>query len=190
MLEKVVDAYTSPGQGAREKAVALLTRALAEHLPHPEVPPVGPMVAKNRGMTEEQLWASGCAWCNEQTRVYIRLCQIAGIPARMVYLFFSDNQKGHVVTEFYADGHWCMADSSWLCVFPDDRDRLLSAAELHRPEARPIVERAYLARWTAILQKSHPALAAQGPAAVRKEFAWHHAEQFGIFGLLNYPLPR
>ena len=59
-LEKVVAAYTSRGQSDREKALALLTKALPEHLPHPEVPPYGPAVPKNRGMTDEQLWASGC----------------------------------------------------------------------------------------------------------------------------------
>ena len=95
-----------------------------------------------------------------------------------------------MVSEFCADGHWCMADSTWWCVFPDDRGRLLSAAELHRPESKAIVKRAYLARWTAILQQSNPAIIALGPDAVSKEFAFHNADQFGVFGQLNYPLPK
>ena len=194
-LERIVAQYTTPDQTDRQKAVALLTEAMAKHLLHPEVPPVGPMVATNRALDDEALLASGCAWCNEQARVYIRLCQIAGVPARMIYLFYSDGKMGHVVAEFYADGRWCMADSSWICVFPDDRGRLLSAAELHTPEAKPLVERIYMARWTEILKhSSDPSdreFATKGPDAIRKkkEFGPSKADQFGCFGVLNYPLP-
>ena len=194
-LEKIVAQYTAPGQSDREKAIALLTKALPEHLLHPEVPPLGPRVATNRAMDDEALFASGCAWCNEQTRVYIRLCQIAGIPARMIYLFYSDDKKGHVVTEFYADGHWCLADSSWICVFPDEHGRLLSAAELHVPASKPLVRRVYMARWKEILRASKAPsdqqLLAQGEEAIRKkeEFGPSKADQFGCFGVLNYPLP-
>jgi len=88
-----------------------------------------------------------------------------------------------------------MADSSWICVFPDERGRLLSAAELHAPAAKPLVERVYAARWKQILEQSKdPAdreLATKGEEAIRKkkEFGPSKADQFGCFGVLNYPLP-
>ena len=65
------------------------------------------------------LLKSGAGWCNEQAHVFVRLCQVADIPAHMVFLFYADNRSGHVVAEFHADGRWAMADTSWLCVFPD-----------------------------------------------------------------------
>ena len=176
-LEKIVAQYTKPGQSDREKAMALLTKAMPAHLPHPEVPPLGLRVATNRAMSDEALFASGCGWCNEQTRVYIRLCQIAGVPARMIYLFFSDGKMGHVVTEFYADGHWCMADSSWICVFPDGAPgisgsgRLLSAAELHVPAKLPLVARIYMARWKQILQDSKDPAERCLPRRAKRRFA-------------------
>ena len=125
-------------------------------------------------MDDETLFASGSLWCNEQARVYIRLCQIAGIPARMIYLFYSDGNSGHVVAEFFADGHWCMADSTWICVFPDDNGRLLSRRSCTR-RPRPTVQRAYLARWTEILQHSNKPsdklLAARGPTRFARSCA-------------------
>lgn len=192
-LERIVAHYTTADQSDRQKAITLLTKAMPQHLLHPTVPPMGPMVPTNRVLDDEALLASGCAWCNEQARVYIRLCQIAEIPARMIFLFYSDGKMGHVVAEFYADGHWCLADSSWICVFADERGRLLSAAELHLPKAKPLVERVYMARWTEILKHSRDPreseLATKGPEAIRNRFGPSKADQFGCFGVLNYPLP-
>ena len=191
-LEPIVARYTTAAQSDRAKAIALLTKGIAGHLLHPVAPPKGPPVATNRGMDDETLFASSCARCNEQARVYIRLCQIAGIPARMIYLFYSDGNSGHVVAEFFADGHWCMADSTWICVFPDDNGRLLSAAELHAPAAKPTVQRAYLARWTEILQHSNKPSDKQLAAGARRGsqgVAPYKADNLGSFGVLNYPLP-
>jgi hypothetical protein len=39
----------------------------------------------NRNLDDEALLASGCGWRNEQARVFIRLCQVNGIPARMLH---------------------------------------------------------------------------------------------------------
>ena len=111
-LEKIVARYTKPGQSDREKALALLTKAMAKHMPHPTVPPIRKFVGPDRGLDDEGLFASGSGWCNQQARGFVRLCQIAGVPARIIELFFANERSGHVVSEFYADGHWCMADSS------------------------------------------------------------------------------
>ena len=75
---------------------------------------------------------------------------MAGIPARLIFLFYSDND-GHVIAEFYADGRWCMADSSWGCVFPGADGKLMSAAQCHADAAsKHRVQEAYLARARAV----------------------------------------
>jgi len=51
----------------------------------------------------------------------------------LIFLFYSNPPSGHVIAEFHADGRWCMADASYLCVFPDADGRLMSAAECHGP---------------------------------------------------------
>ena len=74
--------------------------------------------------------------------------------------------------EFYADGHWCMSDSSYFCVFPDEQGRLLSAAELHTPGHKPLVARAYLAHCEEVLKLSDEQLESQarrqGPQSDRR----------------------
>jgi hypothetical protein len=189
-LEKAVAQYAKPGQSDRQRAMALLTEALPNHLRHPSIPPTCGDLRADRGLDDEGLWASGGGWCNEQARVFVRLCQIAGIPARMIFLFYADGKSGHVVAEFFADGHWCMADASMCCAFPDDAGRLLSAAELHAPAARPIVERTYRARSQEILKLSDARLAPNNGAEVRKQFLTVKLTELGQFGVLNYPLPH
>ena len=146
LCEKVVAQYTAGLATDREKALALLTRAIPELIAHPSIPPYSPDVRSDRALSDDELLESGLGWCNEQARVFVRLCQIAGIPARLVFLFYSDND-GHVIAEFYADGRWCMADSSWGCVFPGADGKLMSAAQCHADAAsKHRVQEAYLAR--------------------------------------------
>lgn len=188
LLEQVAAEYTAPNQSDREKALALLTRAMCR-LPHCTLPPRAKNMPTDRDLDDEALFKSGHAWCNEQARVYVRLCQIVGIPARMIYLFYADEVTGHVVVEFYDDSHWCMADSSWLCAFPDEHGRLLSAAQLHEPAGKKLAARIYAARTKEILALSDEQLALGDAAKVRKEFAERKPDGLGCFGVLNYPLP-
>ena len=129
-FERLVAEYTSEQMTDREKAVKLLTVAMAERIRHTGIAPFGGKCATDRAMDDSALLASGKAWCNEQARVFVRMCQVAGVPARLIFLFY-DAGGGHVVAEFHADGQWSMADASWLCVFPDEQGRLMSADECH-----------------------------------------------------------
>ena len=52
-----------------------------DHVRHPHF--AGP-VPPDRALTEEQLIDSGVGWCNEQCRVFIALCGVMQIPARLV----------------------------------------------------------------------------------------------------------
>lgn len=197
-----------------EKALALLTKAIGFRMFHPAFPPLGPDCPPDRGLDDEDLLTSGCGWCNEQSRVFIRLCQVSGLQARMIHLNYSDMKTGHSVCEFYSGGAWHMADSTSLCVFPGPEGRLMSAAECHREENKIRVGDAYCARLKALMQLPDEELAgrkfAHIPEARERALkisaeaaAWRDkfskvapedsSSQAGLrlykFGVINYPLP-
>jgi transglutaminase-like putative cysteine protease len=139
------------------------------------------------------------------------LCQVASIPARLIFLFYSDND-GHVIAEFYADGRWCMADSSWGCVFPGADGKLMSAAQCHADaESKHRVQEAYLARARDVASATDALLvgrryADMTDAAAKARKIVEHAsdlrknlrsgravgklgEHLWAFGVMNTPLP-
>lgn len=181
-----------------ETAVALLTRGAAR-VRHPCGAPCGNPVTADRNLNDEALLASGNGRCNEQARVFIRLCQTLNIPARIIQLFYSDQKSGHCIAEFHADGRWCMADASWLCVFPGPDGQLLSAAECHDRGAGQLhCGRAYRQRMLQLLDLSDAELNFPSPQATanwRKQIAAENqsdairASKMDRFGIINYPLP-
>jgi len=212
LCEKIVAQYTAGLTTDREKALALLTRAMPEQIAHPSIPPYSADVRPDRAMREEELLKSGLGWCNEQARVFARLCQAAGIPARLIFLFYSNND-GHVIVEFYADGRWCMADSSWGCVFPGADGKLMSAAQCHADaENKHRVQEAYLARARDLASSPDDLLVGRryadmtDAAAKARKIADHASdlrqnlrsgravgklgENLWAFGVMNMPLPR
>ena len=210
--EKVVAQYTKGLGSDREKAVALLTKALPKEFMHPTMPPLGPPCRADRALDDEAMLKTGTGFCNEQARVFVRLCQVCGIPARVVYLFYSDKRSGHTIAEFYADGRWSMADGSWFCVFPAEDGHLMSAAECHTPgRGKELAGEAYFKRMQEIIQlpddelvgkayaqvaddaerkKQIAARAAQVREGLKAKTAKFLGEQLDEFGLLNYPLPE
>jgi hypothetical protein len=163
-------------------------------------------------MDEDQLIRSGKAYCNEQSRVFVRLCQISGIPARMIFLFYSDKAHGHVIAEFYADGRWCMADTSWYCVFPAPAGHLMNAAECHQQVGanRTWVGQAYARRARELMKLSAQELVGgqfvdvadakarrekieQAARELRAQMQAQTAESLGgqlwAFGVMDYPTP-
>ena len=209
--ERIVAEYTLGCKTDREKAMALLNRAMSKVTVHPSIPPYGPMVRPDRGADEEALLKNGDLWCNEQARVFVRLCQVAGVPARIVFLFLSEGKNGHVIAEFYADHHWCMADASYGCAFPDETGRLMSAADCHANQASKLqAGKGYIQRLQEVLtwsdeqlvgaryiQISDPQERARQTAegaerardGLRKRTAEKMGYQFWAFGVMNYPLP-
>jgi hypothetical protein len=210
--EKVVARYAGGLDTDKAKAVALLTRAMVRELRHPTMPPLGRPCRADRALADEELLKSGTGFCNEQARVFTRLCHVAGIPARIVHLFYADKRTGHTICEFHADGRWSMADSSWFCVFPAADGHLMSAAECHQEgPRRKCVGEAYFARVQEVLRMtdddlagmrfadvSDPsqrrtkvaAAAASIRAKLRAKTARSLGEELWQFGLINNPLPR
>ena len=186
----------TPAMSDTEKAIALLTKAVPV-VKHPSWPPCGGLVSGGRGLDDEALLASGQGYCNEQARVFIRLCQINGIPARIVHLFYSDKETGHTIAEFHADGRWAMADATYFCVFPDEDGALLSAADCHDGgEGQRLAGEAYIRRLQDILPLSDEELNLpphRDVAAWREEFGRKTAADFSAqlwrFAVINYPLP-
>jgi len=189
--EKQVEKFTGGAKSDREKALALL-KTMPQICRHPSIPPLGPSVPADRAMDDRQLIESKTGWCNEQARVYVRLCQVAGIPARMIFLFYEKCPSGHVIAEFYADGRWCMADSSWLCVFPFEEGPLMSAAEAHSAEGKALAMHAYRRRWDELLKLRDDELDEKQPGAARRMIQSTSAQppMLWAFGVMNYPLPR
>jgi len=208
-IERLAQTYTKDAKGDREKALALL-KAMGAQMRHPSVPPLGPLCPTDRNMEDESLLKTATGWCNEQARIYVRLCQVSGIPARMIFLFYSDRKSGHVIAEFYADGRWSMVDTSWLCAFPAADGHLMSAAECHEAAAGQQVAKAYLKRMQevaemgdeelagrAVKPESDPAkreqavqkLAERQREDIRKKTRGELARWLWEFGVMNYPLP-
>ena len=183
---------------------------MAERFPHPTMPPLGPHCRADRGMLDEELAQERLGFCNEQARVYARFCQVAGIPARFVYLFYTDQRTGHTIAEIYVDGRWAMADASWFCVFPGPDGRWLSAAECHEEGpiastwARRISRECSRLRPSATNNSSAvtsprerrgrapPKVRRQGcryPDGLGEKTAKSLGDQLWKFGIINYPLP-
>jgi hypothetical protein len=191
--ERVAAQYTAGCKTDTEKAEALL-RAMAKVFRHPTMPPLGPAVGADRNLEDEALLATGCGFCNEQARVFIRLCQVCRIPARMLHLF----GQGHTVTEFFADGRWVMADATNLFIARGKDGQPLSAAQCHdRGEGQRRYAEAKQRRMLEMANLSDEELGFKDAAAaakwregVRKPFAEELATRDVGFGVVNYPLPK
>lgn len=175
---------------------ALLTCGVT-HVKHPYMPPCGASVESDRNLDDESLLASGLGWCNEQARVFVRLCQVSNIPARLIQLFYADRKTGHCVAECYADGHWIMADASWFCLFPGPDGHPLSAAACHDgSRGQRCCGLAYHQRLQSLLRRPDAELNLSNfndPAGWRRDTAAQTSESLAAkhycFGVMNYPLP-
>ncbi len=193
MYEKIVAQYTTEDMTDTEKALALLHNAMPDRFRHPSMPPLGKKVAADRNLMDEELLATGSGWCNEQARVFIRLCQVAGMQGRMIHLF----GQNHTIAEFYADGQWVMADASNMFVARDTNGKLLSAAECHDGAAG---QRAYaLAKKARLMEMRNTPPKELGISPDETEKYQNSWERFDAeklaerddlhFGVINYPLP-
>ena len=115
-LEAIVEGFSGSDADRVEQA----RQWVADHVVHPHF--VGPL-RPDRGMTEEQLIDSGTGWCNEQSRVFILLCEVMGIPARLCFVFHANLRSGHTCTEVYLDGRWAFCDVTFgvMIRLPDGR---------------------------------------------------------------------
>lgn len=120
MLEAVVRETVRPEMSARAKALALMRRVRDNQDGGLKKPFLF------FGGDEEDLLRRGAVMCNEVSRLYACLCQIAGLPARL----FCSHISGHMMNEVYVDGNWRWVDAMKGFMPVNERDELVSAWEL------------------------------------------------------------
>ncbi len=110
LLEKVVSETVTPEMSVQDTALALLLRC-RDNKQH------GLPNLHWYGGSEEELLKRGAIMCNEISRVFVCLCQIAGLRARLM----CSHITGHMMTEVEVDGHWWWMDPRHgLCCLRDD----------------------------------------------------------------------
>lgn len=112
MLEEVVASVVRPGMSDVEKTLALLRRC-RDNAQFGSVPDPGAFC----GGSEEELLKRGATMCNEISRVFACLANVAGLPARI----YSAHITGHMMNEVYVAGHWWWVDvMKGIYAFRDD----------------------------------------------------------------------
>ena len=94
------------GEEVRSRAGEAMTWVY-RNVAHPHI--AGPL-APDRDLSEEQIIESGIGWCNEQVRVFIALCEVMELPARICFLFHRNGVTGHTAAEVLVDGRWAFMD--------------------------------------------------------------------------------
>lgn len=117
VLEKIAAEFDAGTPLARVRQAFAWVR---EHVRHPHLAGDTP---PDRALTEEGLIASGVGWCNEQTRVFIALCEVMQVPARLCFIYQSLPLSGHTCAEFRHEGRWVYADVTFgvMVTLPDGR---------------------------------------------------------------------
>jgi transglutaminase-like putative cysteine protease len=96
-----------------------------DHLAHPHI---AGGVPADRALTEEAIIESGRGWCNEQARVFVALCEVREIPARLCFLFHAYKQCGHVAAEAWDGAQWVFYDPTFNITVPGTEARELTQA--------------------------------------------------------------
>lgn len=179
-LERIV--ATFDGKTPRERvmqAVEYVTKTVV----HPHLVR---MLVPDRGMSEEQLIESGIGWCNEQTRVFIALCEVMGIPARVCFVFHENIRCGHTCAEVYLDGRWAYVDVTFKIMVELPDGRLAEGREL-QGKYRDLAHKAYEPSLKAYFAASKP-FVEQCPGWNSKDRPTAEAggDLMGHIGICNY----
>jgi len=151
-LEKL--AGTLRGPTPSQSAINIM-QWVHDHVIHPHL--VGPTPA-DRALSEEDLIASQCGWCNEQTRVFIALCEVLEIPARLFFVNHVNTICGHTAAEVFLEDRWAFFDVTFNLVVPLPDGRLAEGRELSGPQ-RPLAHAAYRPALEGYYQKTQPFVA-------------------------------
>ena len=115
VLEKYVEKIICDCQTNREKVLALMVFCRDLYKKH------GSARQMFFGGTEEELIEKGENLCECLGRLMVALCEIAGIPGRIVL-----HMTGHITSEVFFENHWNYVDPCYGSVFVDSTDRMLS----------------------------------------------------------------
>jgi hypothetical protein len=141
-LEKIVKQFTGNDQDRIAAAMAwTCNQVIHPHFAGPTPP--------NRALTEEQLITSARGYCNEQSRVFIALCAVMQIPARLCFLWHANGKVGHTATEVFLNGRWAFCDVTYQVRIQLPDQSFAEARDL-RGNHRNLAHQAYrtpLTRW-------------------------------------------
>jgi hypothetical protein len=146
-LEKVLASVVRPKMSEKEKFLAILRRCRDNR------DAASPKI-QFFGGTEEDLIKRGAIMCNEISRVFVVLCQMAGLPARLVAAHIT----GHMMAEVFVDGAWAWCDAMKGMFMYRDDGRLASMWDLMRDPG--IVDRQAAAVW----KECRPTVSRESPA--------------------------
>lgn len=143
---------------------------------------MGHKLAVNRNLKEEELIASGYAWCNEQARLLCALTQVIGMPSRLVFVG-ARSGEGHVVVEVLTSRGWLLVDESFGFLFIND-GRVVDAYNVwHNKKNREYFGPVYKRLCTGLTRKL-------GKALLKDEFSMSQMadpiDGFEILGYHNY----
>jgi len=138
-LEETIDPLVHPGIGEETlvEGIAHFCARLCDHASDN-------LDTMRIGGTEEQIIERGSDWCTDVARVGCILCQVAGVPARIVNLADTERPySGHVIIEAYRSGTWGAVDTSINVLYrrPDGKPattwELMNDPPLVEAHARP-----------------------------------------------------
>ena len=138
----------------RVAGIARFAAALQEKIQDPSLD------AMTVGGTEEAIVARGSDWCTDVARVGCILCQVAGVPARLVFLVDTAvAYTGHVICEAYREGVWGAVDASTAVVYRHANGKPASTWELMASPALIAAHAAPRAGYTTVGQFRAAAIA-------------------------------
>lgn len=83
------------------------------------------------GGLEEEIIERGSDWCTDLARVSCVLCQVAGLPARIVTLInIKKAYSGHEILEVFRNGVWGTVDPTTNVIYRHDNDNPATTWEL------------------------------------------------------------
>lgn len=183
-LEKIIDDIFAEKNDAsdKEKVLAIL-RWVSENLMHAKF--FRGDIPGSRALTEEELLESGWGWCNEQSRLFVSLAQIAGYPARMCSIYHAEGIHSHMTTEVFVDDKWSFADATIATVVELPDGSWASAKEISwDPSVKELTDKAYAKS----LREMHDRFSG---GVIDAESVWFKEPPHNMFahiGLSNYPV--
>ena len=153
-------------------------RWVYENIAHPHI--VGGVPA-DRALTEEDISASGRGWCNEQARVFVALCEVQEIPARLCFLFHAYQPCGHVAAEAWNGKKWEFFDPTFHVRLPNTEAREIT------PGPRTEAHLAYQPALTEYYRRMRPEFQdVPGWGIKQRPVVDHGGHLFDVIGICNY----
>lgn len=130
VLEKILNSITNRNDSDKEKCVKIL-KWCSNTLLKAEQAFKGLKSKPGIRETEEAIIRTAGGPCNEHSRLFVTLCQIAEIPSRLIFQYSSLRYgREHVVSEVYFERKWHLMDPMPGHYYLNEKGAIASAYEL------------------------------------------------------------